>query len=203
MLSLGIRWPQAALLVLLTLSNYYALLYIVHSLNPDSPLGTGVAPLKSPTSEPICPGNRIIFICQQTDLVARWTIKLSSINLERSVNSNERSTLTFENDPGFHFEIHNIITVSNNSNSITTELHVTAVRELDGVTVECSGASGSIEFTIEVASIGKVISMVLMCIHSLNVLHLCKRPSSCSNWNCNFWAIYKNWSLHKRYMVYE
>ena len=85
------------------------------------------------------------------------------------MNSNERSTLTFENDPGFHFEIHNIITVSNNSNNITTELQVTAVRELDRVTVMCSGASGSIEFTIEVASIGKVISMVLMCSHIYTV----------------------------------
>ena len=41
------------------------------------------------------------------------------------------SIVIFENDP-FHFEIH---IVSNSSNSITSEMQVTAVRQLDGVTL--------------------------------------------------------------------
>ena len=110
----------------------------------------------SPT-EPVCPGNRVIFICQQPGALARWTIILPSITLQNSAqNSQYGSVLTFVADPGYRFEIH---VVSNSSSSIiTSELQVTAVRELDGVTVECAGHSGTFMSTIRVASVGEFIS---------------------------------------------
>ena len=63
------------------------------------------------------------------------------------------SIVTFVNDPGFHFEIH---VLSNSSNSVTSELQVTAVRELNGVPVKCSG-SGNYMSTIQVASVGELL----------------------------------------------
>jgi hypothetical protein len=60
----------------------------------------------------------------------------------------------FTADPGFNFEIH---VLSNSSSSmIITELQVTAVRALNGITVECSGPDiSAIMSTIQVASLGK------------------------------------------------
>ena len=76
--------------------------------------------------------------------------------LQTSVRTSQvESKVTIINDPGFHFEIH---IVSNSSNStIISELQVTAVRELNGVTVECDGASERYTSTIEVASVGELI----------------------------------------------
>ena len=75
--------------------------------------------------------------------------------LQTSVRTSQvESKVTIVNDPGFHFEIH---IVSNSSNSIISELQVTAVRQLNGVTVECSGASEHYMSTIEVASVGELI----------------------------------------------
>ena len=105
----------------------------------------------------MCPGNRVIFNCQQTSVVSRWIINLNlpSGMLQATVRSSQvGSKVTIVNDPGFHFEIH---IVSNSSNSIISELQVTAVRELNGVTVECDGASERYMSTIEVASVGELI----------------------------------------------
>ena len=75
--------------------------------------------------------------------------------LQATVRSSQvGSKVTIVNDPGFHFEIQ---IVSNSSNAIISELQVTAVRELNGVTVECSGLSGNYMSTIEVASVGELI----------------------------------------------
>ena len=103
----------------------------------------------------MCPGNRAIFTCQQPGGLTVWMIYLpSSRTLQNTVQSPRYgSVLTFAADPGFNFEIH---VVSNSSNSITTELQVTAVRELDGVTVECIGPSGTFMSTIRVASVGEL-----------------------------------------------
>ena len=62
-------------------------------------------------------------------------------------------------DPGFHFELH---VVSNSSNSITSELQVTAVSELNGVIVECGGLSGTFMSAIQVASVGELISIIII-----------------------------------------
>jgi hypothetical protein len=115
----------------------------------------------SPT-DPVCPGNRVIFTCQQSGTIARWTISLPSVTLQNAAQSSEHgpgSLLTFVNDPGFNFEIH---VVSSNSNNLTTELQVTAVRELNGVTVECDGLSRRFMSTIVVTSIGEFIIILLI-----------------------------------------
>ena len=112
------------------------------------------AQLPSP-SDPVCPGNRAIITCQQSGVVARWRISLPSGALENTALSSQiGSVLTFLNDPGFNFELH---VVSFNSNILTTELRVTAVRQLNGVTVQCGGSGDSIESTIQVASVGELI----------------------------------------------
>ena len=103
----------------------------------------------------MCPGNHVIFNCQQTSVVSRWIINLPSRILQATVRSSQvGSKVTIVNDPGFHFEIH---IVSTSSNSTISELQVTAVRQLNGVTVECSGVSGNYMSTIEVASVGELI----------------------------------------------
>ena len=111
----------------------------------------------SPLTEPTCPGNRVIFTCQQAGAFTRWTITLQpSQTLESSAQSSQNgSILTFVNDPGFNFEIH---IVSNCSNSITTELQVIARRELSGVTVYCTGSNGTFMSAIEVPLVGELIS---------------------------------------------
>ena len=111
------------------------------------------AQLTSP-SEPVCPGNRVIFTCQQPGALTVWMIYLPSSRTLQNIVQNPRygSVWTFAADPGFDFEIH---VVSNSSNSITTELQVTAVREIDGATVECFGANGTIMSTLRVASVGE------------------------------------------------
>ena len=101
----------------------------------------------------MCPGNRVIFTCQQSGALARWRIFLPSVTLQNTAQSSQiGSVLAFVNDPGFNFEHH---VVSFNSNIITTELQVTAVRELNGVTVECGGSTFFIS-TIRVASVGEL-----------------------------------------------
>ena len=105
-------------------------------------------------SEPVCPGNRVIFTCQQSGIFAQWRIHLQPI-LRQTVQSTQvGSVITFGADRGFNFELH---VVSFSSDILTTELQVIAVRELNGVTVECSGAIPS---TIQVASVGE--SMIII-----------------------------------------
>ena len=114
----------------------------------------------TPPSEPVCPGNRIIFVCHHTGPVSRWTVigLPGSIQLQNSTRIG--SIVTFDNDPGFHFKL---CSVSNNPNNITSELQVTAVSELDGVRVICAtGGSEDLTFIIQVASIGKLINMLLI-----------------------------------------
>ena len=108
-------------------------------------------------SEPVCPGSRIIITCHQSGDAARWriTIPASAVTLENTTLSSQIGLLvTFINDPGFNFESR---VASNSSlNSITTELQVTAVRELNGVTVECIGPRRCVS-TIQIASVGELI----------------------------------------------
>ena len=108
-------------------------------------------------SEPVCPGNRVIFTCQQPGFTTQWTVSLQP-PLRQNVQSTQvGSVITFGVDRGFNFELH---IVSNSSNILTTELQVTAVRELNGVTVECFGVSGATMFTIQVASVGELIAAI-------------------------------------------
>ena len=96
-----------------------------------------------------------MFVCQQTGSLTRWTVNLpggSSNDLVNSASSSLAGTvLTFSNDP-YGFEIH--VLSSSSSSSVISELRVTAVRQLNGVTVECEGGSGSYMSTIEISSVG-------------------------------------------------
>ena len=106
-------------------------------------------------SDPVCPGNRVIFTCQQTGFSTVWSINLQPV-LHQNIRSTQvGSVISFGVDSGFMFELH---IVSNSSGILTTELQVTAVRELNGVTVECIGASGTFSLTIQVASVGELVS---------------------------------------------
>ena len=59
----------------------------------------------------------------------------------------------FQNDPGFGFEIH--VLSSSSASSVISELRVTAVRQLNGVTVECEGGGGRYMSTFQIASVGE------------------------------------------------
>ena len=103
-----------------------------------------------PPSELVCPGNRVILTCQQPGVVALWMINLPSGTLQNTALSSQiGSVLTFVNDPGFNFELH-VVSI-NSSNILTTELRVIAVRELNGVAVECDGSTIFVS-TIQIAS---------------------------------------------------
>ena len=110
--------------------------------------------------EPVCPGNRIIFSCNQTNSLVRWIVDFPSGTVPQT--SDARSTQVgsvfpfHDNDP-FRFEIH---VLSNNLNTLTTELQVTAVNQLNGITVTCEGPDPSSDFTsprVQIASVGESI----------------------------------------------
>ena len=100
--------------------------------------------------------NRLyIFFCRQSGSnESRWTVGLPGIMLSQSVSSSQAGMiLNFPDDPGFGFEIH--IMASRLVSNFISELRVTAVRELNGVTVECAGGNESFMSTIELVSIGE------------------------------------------------
>ena len=106
------------------------------------------AQLTSP-GEAICEGEQVVFTCQQSGSASRWTVNLPGVLISNSASSSQAGrVLTFVDDPGFGFEIH----ILSSSSPIISELHVTAVRQLNGVTVECVGNSGSFMSTIEIVS---------------------------------------------------
>ena len=100
-----------------------------------------------------------MFVCQQTGSTSRWTVgnlpgdtgTLDQISL--TVDSSQAGTvLTIQDDPSFGFEIH--ILSSSSPSSVISELRVTAVRQLNGTTVECAGVRVYTS-TIQIASVGK------------------------------------------------
>ena len=98
-----------------------------------------------------------MFGCQQPGSTSRWTVDLPggiSNQLSNSASSSLAGrVLTFQNDPGFGFEIH--VLSSSSSSSVISELRVTAVRELNGVTVKCAGSDGTYRSTIQITSVGE------------------------------------------------
>ena len=100
-------------------------------------------------------GKQVVFSCQQAGGIASWGVELPlGRTLFSSVSSSQTNRMaTFLNDDGFRFTIHILPTTT--PNSIHTELHVTAVRQLHGVRVVCQGGSGIFNSTIQVASVGK------------------------------------------------
>ena len=115
------------------------------------------AQLASP-SEPVCSGNRVIFTCQQPGAFAQWRINLQPTLRQTAQSTQVGSVITFGVDSGFNFELH---IVSNSSGILTTELQVTTVRELNDVTVECIGSSGTFMSIIDVASVGELITTMV------------------------------------------
>ena len=95
-----------------------------------------------------------MFTCYLSDTFSTWTVgNLPSGAMSLTVNFlHVGRVLTFPDDPGFGFEIHVLSSGSARSNS---ELRVTAVRQLNGVTVECGSYIGSYMSTIEIASVGE------------------------------------------------
>ena len=103
-------------------------------------------------------GKEVVFVCQQTSSFVRWTVgnlpRGISSEISRAVLSSQAGTvLTFSDDSGFGFEIH--VLSSSSASSVISELHVTAVRLLNGVTVECAGGSGYYTYTIQISSVGE------------------------------------------------
>ena len=104
-------------------------------------------------------GKQVVFVCQQTGPTLTWRVVLpGQTSIERSVLSSQVGTkLTFQSDPGFGFEIH---ILSSSSSGIISELRVTAVRQLNGVTVECRGGGGTDMSNIQIASVGECVKYV-------------------------------------------
>ena len=97
-----------------------------------------------------------MFVCQQPGSSSRWTVDLPggiSNELSNSASSSQAGmVLSFPNDP-FGFEVH--VLSSSSASSVISELRVTAVRQLNGVTVECLGSNGRFTSTIQIASVGE------------------------------------------------
>ena len=105
----------------------------------------------TPPGEATCEGEQVVFTCQQTGSISRWEVNLPGVVITNSPSSSQAGTiLTFRDDPSFGFEIH--VLSSSSASSVISELRVTAVRQLNGVTVECVGNSGSFMSTIEIVS---------------------------------------------------
>ena len=107
-------------------------------------------------SEPVCPGNRVIFTCQQSGFSTQWRINMDQMPPQTVHSTQVGSVITFGDPLNFKIRV-----VSNRSGILTTELQVTAVRELNGVTVECAGLTGiSFTSTISIASVGEFIILL-------------------------------------------
>ena len=96
-----------------------------------------------------------MFSCQQSIRVSNWIIHLQpGMTLIGSANSGQPERVTtFLNDPGYGFTIH--VLPTSTTTSVHSELHVTAVRELHGVRVECEGLR-TFNSTIQISSVGKL-----------------------------------------------
>ena len=105
----------------------------------------------------MCVGEQVVFVCQQSGSTLRWTVDLpGGVSNEFSnpaTSSQAGRVLSFTNDPGFGFEIH--VLSSSSASIVISELRVTAVRQLNGATVECAGPSGRDMSTIQIASVGE------------------------------------------------
>ena len=100
----------------------------------------------------VCEGAEIVFVCQLPSSPSGWVINLigRSRLLSSAAASQAGMILTFSGDPGYGFEIR----VLNSSQAgFFSELRVTAVTELNQVTVECQGISRSFMSTINIVSV--------------------------------------------------
>ena len=111
------------------------------------------AQLTSPDAA-VCVGKQVVFSCQQAGGIGSWTVDLPlGRTLFSSVSSSQSNRIAYFLNDDFGFKIH--ILPTSTPNSVHTDLHVTAVRQLHGVRVVCQGAGGIFNSTIQVASVGK------------------------------------------------
>ena len=91
-----------------------------------------------------------VFTCQQAG-TTQWTISLpGGVSFSSPAQSSQAGvTFNIQNNLGYMFEIH--VLPSSSSSSVISELRVTAVRQLNGVTVECLGSSGRFMSTVQIA----------------------------------------------------
>ena len=102
-------------------------------------------------SDPVCPGNRVIFTCQQSGTLIQWRINTDQMLRQTLRSTQVGSVITL----GDHFRFH---VVSNSSGILTTELQVTAVKELNNVTVDCTGSRA----IIQVVSVGEILIAIFL-----------------------------------------
>ena len=108
----------------------------------------------------MCVGKQVVLPCQQAGGAASWTVHPPlRMTLFGSVTPSQSGISTFRNDE-FGFTIH---LLSSNDTTFRSELRVTAVRQLHGTRVLCQGASGTFNFTIHVASVGKLAHSYSQC----------------------------------------
>ena len=114
-----------------------------------------------------------MFDCNQA-FSTIWTVgNLPSGAMPLIVNlssSQVGAVLNFTDDPGFGFEIH---VLDSGSAVYQSELRVTAVRELNGVTVECAGFQGNFMSTIQIASVGEYILQHVLGVHMVQYCASC------------------------------
>ena len=98
-------------------------------------------------------GEKIVFFCEQTGF-STWDINLpNQVQLSHTITQHD-TEVTFQGDPGYGFTIF----IIPSSSGIHSELHVTAVRELDGVRVVCIGGRGDVSHTIQISSEGQFVT---------------------------------------------
>ena len=100
-----------------------------------------------------------MLVCQQMGSSSRWTVDLpgGSVVSNSASSSQAGRVLTFADDPGFEFEIHVLFSNASSSNMFISELRVTAVRQLNGATVECAGVG---YFTLTILILGEALPFV-------------------------------------------
>ena len=140
------------------------------------------AQLTSP-GEVVCVGKQVVFVCQR-DYFTRWSVFLpggTTYELRVFPSQAPGTILTFQNDTSFGFKIH--VLSSSSDNTVHSELRVTAVRQINGTTVECEGRNGFRMSTIQIASAGKLVKRHKTDSNSLYINVNNERSTSCSKWS--------------------
>ena len=102
-------------------------------------------------------GKQVVFVCQETRTTLRWEVDLPegvTNDLTLVVSSSHTGRITPPENNPFGFEFY---ALPSSSDIVISELHVTAVRGLNGATVECVGPSMYPSSTIHISSVGEFV----------------------------------------------